>query len=71
MSGIIVSREVVKSEYFIVHLFCSVFKRPHTDYNITCNHTVFSRWKYVSMSVIEFLCEQRSLSVMELTLPSV
>ena len=45
-----------------------LFKRPHTDYNITCNHTVFFRWKYVSMSVIEVLCERRSLSVMELTL---
>ena len=71
MSGKIVS--VIKSKNFIVHLFCSVSSSAHTLIIIlrVITQFFFFRWKYVSISVIEVLCERRSLSVTELTLPSV
>ena len=52
--------------------FCSVSSSAHALIIIlrVIKH-LFSRWKYVSVSVMEVLCEPRSLSVLKLTLPRV
>ena len=39
MSGIIVSSEGVKVKIPLLICLQCLFKRPHTDYNITCNQT--------------------------------